>query len=70
VELSARDAADRGYLVMLVADGCSASTQAAHEDALARLSDGGFIAVKSTDEVIELLAAGSTASDTREVAAV
>jgi nicotinamidase-related amidase len=55
VELSARDAADRGYLVMLVADGCSASTQAAHEDALARLSDGGFIAVKSTDEVVALL---------------
>lgn len=55
VELSARDAADRGYSVMLVSDGCAASTQAAHEDALARLSDGGFIAVKSTDEVVALL---------------
>ena len=55
---------------MLVSDGCAASTRAAHEDALARLSDGGFITVKSTDEVIELLAAHSTARDMREAAAV
>lgn len=55
VELSARDAADRGYSVTLVSDGCAASTPAAHEDALARLTDGGFIVAKTTAQVLALL---------------
>lgn len=53
VELSARDAADRGYAVTLVSDGCSSSTPEAHEDALARMNDGGFIALKTADEIVE-----------------
>jgi ureidoacrylate peracid hydrolase len=55
VELSARDAADRGYTCMLVSDGCASSTPEAHLDALERMTDGGFIAAKTTDEVIALL---------------
>jgi nicotinamidase-related amidase len=53
VELAARDACDRGYAVTLVADACSASTPEAHDDALQRMTDGGFIAAKSTDEMVE-----------------
>ena len=51
VELSARDAADRGYRVTLVSDACSASTPEAHEDALDRMTDGSFVAARTTDEV-------------------
>ncbi|HEY5890595.1 MAG TPA: isochorismatase family cysteine hydrolase [Acidimicrobiia bacterium] len=53
VELSARDAADRGYAVTLVQDGCSATTPEAHKDALERMNDGGFIALKTSDQVVE-----------------
>jgi nicotinamidase-related amidase len=53
VELSSRDASDRGYAVTLVTDGCSASIRGAHEDALQRMNDGGFIALKTADEIIE-----------------
>jgi len=52
VELSSRDAADRGYAVTLVTDGCSASTPEAHDDALQRMNDGGFIALKTSAEII------------------
>ncbi len=52
VELSARDASDRGFQVTLVEDGCSASTPEAHDDAIARMTDGGFIAARSADDVI------------------
>jgi nicotinamidase-related amidase len=51
VELSARDASDRGYAVTLVSDGCAASTPEAHEDALQRMTDGGFVAASTADEV-------------------
>lgn len=44
VELTARDAADRGYDVTLVSDGCSASRRSTHEAALQRMTEGGFIA--------------------------
>jgi nicotinamidase-related amidase len=53
VELSARDAADRGYRVTLAADACSASTPEAHDDAIARMTDGGFIAARTTDDIAE-----------------
>src|SRR3569833_2180657 len=43
VELTARDAADRGYYVTLVGDACASSTHIAHYDALQRMSDGGLI---------------------------
>lgn len=52
VELSSRDAADRGYRVTLVSDACAASTPEAHEDAVARMTDGGFIAARTTEEVV------------------
>jgi nicotinamidase-related amidase len=52
VELSSRDAADRGYRVSLVADACSASTPEAHDDAVQRMTDGSFIAARTTDELV------------------
>lgn len=55
VELTARDAADRGFNVTIISDGCSAPTPEAHQDAIERLTDGGFITAKTTDEAITLL---------------
>jgi nicotinamidase-related amidase len=55
VELSARDAADRGFSVTLVEDATCSSTPEAHEDAIARMTDGGFIVAKSTQEALDLL---------------
>lgn len=55
VELSARDAADRGYTVSLVNDACTSSTQELHDNALVRMTDGGFIASRTTDEICEEL---------------
>lgn len=55
VELTARDAADRGLNVTIIEDGCSAPTPEAHTDAVERMTDGGFITSKTTDEAIELL---------------
>ena len=51
VELSSRDAADRGYTVTLVNDACTSSTRELHENALVRMTDGGFIASRTTDEI-------------------
>ena len=56
VELSARDAADSGYTVTLVSDACTSSTKELHENALVRMTDGGFIASRSTDEIVAELA--------------
>ncbi len=59
VELSSRDAADRGYAVTLITDGCSASTPEAHDDALDRMNDGGFIGLKTTQQIVdEVMALG------------
>ncbi len=52
VELSARDAADRGWAVTLVEDACCSSTPEAHADAIQRLTDGGFIAAISTEQAL------------------
>lgn len=57
VELSSRDAADRGFSVTLVSDATCASTPAAHEDAIRRMTDGGFIVAKTTEQVVGELAA-------------
>jgi nicotinamidase-related amidase len=57
VELSARDAADRGYRVTLVSDACSASTREAHEDAIQRMTDGSFVAARTTEDVVADVAA-------------
>lgn len=55
VELTARDAADRGYYVTLVTDGLASSTHAAHDDALQRMTDGGLIKARSSAELIAQL---------------
>lgn len=54
VELTARDAADRGYYVTLVTDACASSTHAAHDDAVQRITDGNVIRGKTVDELIAL----------------
>jgi nicotinamidase-related amidase len=66
VELTARDAADKGYIVTLVTDGCAASTPEAHTDALARMTDGGFIVGKTAAEVVALLDAATRDKPARE----
>jgi nicotinamidase-related amidase len=60
VELSARDASDRGYAVTLVSDGCSASTPEAHDDALQRMTDGGFVVADTADRIVERVRGLST----------
>lgn len=57
VELSARDASDRGFRVTLIEDACCSSTPEAHHDAIQRMTDGGFIVAKSTKQALALLAA-------------
>jgi len=64
VEITARDAADRGFLVTLVRDGCASSTHVAHEDALQRMGDGDLIKVRTVEDLIgDLIAAPATAGD-------
>jgi ureidoacrylate peracid hydrolase len=55
VELSARDASDRGFRVTLIEDATCSSTREAHENAIERMTDGGFIVAKSTSEALALL---------------
>jgi nicotinamidase-related amidase len=57
VELSARDAADRGFRVTLVEDACCSSTPEAHDDAIQRMTDGGFVVAISTDEAVAKIGA-------------
>ena len=54
VELTARDAADRGYHVSLVTDACASSTHAAHDDAVQRITDGNVIRARTVNELIAL----------------
>jgi len=56
VELTARDAADRGFYVTLVKDCLASSTYDAHHDALQRMTDGGLIKARSSDELMAILA--------------
>jgi len=56
VELTARDAADRGFFVTLVSDGLASSTHTAHDDALQRMTDGGLIKARTVDELCAQLA--------------
>jgi len=55
VELTARDAADRGFDVTLVADACASSSRTAHLNALERMGDGGQIEVRDTVGVLSEL---------------
>lgn len=51
VETTVRDAADRGYEVILVEDACAAMTREIHENSVAILRDD-FANVRSTDELL------------------
>jgi nicotinamidase-related amidase len=66
VESSTRNAADLGYRVLLVEDGCAAWTQSGHDYCLRHL-DHNFAIVKTTDQVLEEIAA---ATGVREAAGV
>jgi nicotinamidase-related amidase len=57
VELSARDAADSGFRVTLVEDACCSSTPEAHDDAIQRMTDGGFVVACSSDEAVARVSA-------------
>jgi nicotinamidase-related amidase len=63
VELTARDAADRGFTVTLVEDACCSSTPEAHTDAIDRMTDGGFISAVSTAEALDRLSRLSMATE-------
>jgi nicotinamidase-related amidase len=52
VELTARDAADRGYYVTLVTDACASSRHTAHDDAVQRMTDGAVIRGYTADDLI------------------
>jgi nicotinamidase-related amidase len=52
VELTTRDAADRGYYTTLVTDCCASSTHAAHDDAVQRITDGNIIRGYTADQLI------------------
>lgn len=56
VESAVRDAADRGYLVTVAVDACSAQSEADHERGMAGMR--GFSRQLSTDEVISELSEG------------
>jgi len=53
VELTTRDAADRGYYTTLVTDCCASSTHTAHDDAVQRITDGNIIRGYTVDQLIE-----------------
>ncbi len=52
VELTARDASDRGYWTTLVTDCCASSTRAAHDDAVQRITDGNVIRGATSQDLI------------------
>ena len=52
VELTTRDAADRGYHTTLVTDCCASSTHAAHDDAVQRITDGNIIRGYTVDQLV------------------
>jgi nicotinamidase-related amidase len=57
VETTARDAADRGYEVVLLDDGCAAFSPEIHEATLLAFQ-GPFGRVRTTDKVLALLKSG------------
>jgi nicotinamidase-related amidase len=52
VELTARDAADKGYHVTLVTDAVASSTHAATAEAIPRITDGDVIKARTSAELI------------------
>ena len=61
MELTARDAADRGFYVTMVKDALASSTRVAHDDALQRMTDGGLIKARTVDQLCAQLAAARQA---------
>jgi ureidoacrylate peracid hydrolase len=57
VELTARDADDRGYRVYVGSDACAAATPELHDGALARM-DKGFTKIKTTAELLAMVRGG------------
>jgi nicotinamidase-related amidase len=56
VALTARDANDRGYHVVVIGDACAANSQESHEAALVDMNHG-RMRVRSTDDVVAMIAA-------------
>ena len=54
VESAVRDAADMGYWVTVLSDGCADSTEQSHQDALRRMA-GGRVQVATIEEVLREL---------------
>ena len=59
VELAAREAADRGYGVLVASDACPGETYAIHDFVMTQLV-GGQIRVRSTEAILEMLAGTRT----------
>jgi nicotinamidase-related amidase len=59
VELTAREAADRGYGVQVASDACPGETYAIHDFVMTQLV-GGLIRVRSTGAILQMLAGTRT----------
>jgi len=57
VDMAVRDGADRGYLVVCVADACASPTRARHENALRAF--GGYCWVTDTSTIVDRFAEGA-----------
>ena len=68
VETTARDAADRGYDIVLLDDGCAAFSPEIHEATLLSFQ-GPFGRVRTADEVLALLKGGEVSPATRSATA-
>jgi nicotinamidase-related amidase len=68
VETTARDAADRGYDVVLLDDGCAAFSPEIHEATLLSFQ-GPFGRVRTADEVLALLKGGEVSPSSRSATA-
>jgi ureidoacrylate peracid hydrolase len=52
VELTTRDAADKGYHCTLVTDACASSRRAAHDNAVERITDGNVVRGRTVDQLL------------------
>jgi nicotinamidase-related amidase len=68
VETTARDAADRGYDIVLLDDGCAAFSPEIHEATLLSFQ-GPFGRVRTVDEVLALLKGGEVSPSSRSATA-
>jgi nicotinamidase-related amidase len=68
VETTARDAADRGYDIVLLDDRCAAFSPEIHEATLLSFQ-GPFGRVRTVDEVLALLKGGEVSPSSRSTTA-